>query len=119
MFTVSNVVSEQVWTIGGNIVSEDFEVVYSNNTDRGTATVTVSGLGAYAALTNSATFKVYLPVAAGLTNLEYVEFTGAQYVNTGLLPVDHQLEFEFQTVTYVANGYVFGTQSGQNYNSLS
>ena len=118
VFTVSNVVSKQVWTIGGNIVSEDFEVVYSNNTDRGTATVTVSGLGAYAALTNSATFKVYLPVAAGLTNLEYVEFTGAQYVNTGLLPVDHQLEFEFQTVTYVADGRIFGTQDNGSYYSF-
>ena len=107
-------------TITGETLSEgtDYEVVYSNNTARGTATAYVCGLGTYAGITNSAKFTVYLPVAAGMTKLEYVEFTGAQHVNTGLLPIDHQLEFEFQTVTYANNNILFGTQNNGNYYTL-
>ena len=98
----------------GELLSEgtDYEVVYSNNTGRGTATATVCGLGIYAAWTNSVTFEVYLPVAAGMKLLEYVEFTGQQYVNTGIFYNDHQIEVDFQTVTYVNDGYIFGLGIG-------
>ena len=71
--------------------------------------MTVSGLGTYAAFTNTMPFEVRLPVAAGLTKLEYVEFTGAQYVQLGYSTANHQIEVDFQTVTYVSNGHLFGT----------
>ena len=46
-FVVSNRVDGQAWTVGGDIVSPLFDVVYSNNSCVGTATVTVSGKGEF------------------------------------------------------------------------
>ena len=57
-FVVSNRVDGQAWTVGGDIVSPLFDVVYSNNSYVGTATVTVSGKGAYAGLMASSTFGI-------------------------------------------------------------
>ena len=95
----------------GELLSEgtDYEVSYANNTTRGTAEVIVSGLGTYAAFTNTMPFEVRLPVAAGMKQLEYVELTGVQYVQLGYSTANHQIEVDFQTVTYVNNGYLFGT----------
>ena len=95
----------------GELLSEgtDYEVSYANNTTRGTAEVTVSGLGTYAAFTNTMPFEVRLPVAAGMKQLEYVELTGVQYVQLGYSTANHQIEVDFQTVTYVSNGHLFGT----------
>ena len=57
-FVVSNRVDGQAWTVGGDIVSPLFDVVYSNNSYVGTATVTAAGKGAYAGLMASSTFGI-------------------------------------------------------------
>ena len=101
----------------GELLSEgtDYEVSYANNTTRGTAEVTVSGLGTYAAFTNTMPFEICLPVAAGMKPLEYVELTGSQYVQLGLYPTNHQVEVDFQTVTYYNGAFILGTDYGGNY----
>ena len=58
-FTVSNVVNAQTWTIGGNIVSADFDVEYANNDGIGVATVTATGKGALLGNVVSATFNIF------------------------------------------------------------
>ncbi|MBO4708943.1 MAG: hypothetical protein J5727_04105, partial [Kiritimatiellae bacterium] len=58
-FTVSNILDAQTWTIGGNIVSADFDVVYDNNEHGiGVATVTATGKGALAGNVISSTFNL-------------------------------------------------------------
>ena len=56
--TVSNVINAATWTIGGDIVSADFDVEYVNNVGAGVASVTVTGTGAYPGATASATFNI-------------------------------------------------------------
>ena len=58
-FTVSNILDAQTWTIGGNIVSTDFDVAYGNNGNgTGVATVTATGKGALAGHAVSSTFNL-------------------------------------------------------------
>ena len=58
-FTVSNVLDAQTWTIGGTIVSADFDVAYGNNEHGiGVATVTATGKGALAGNVVSSTFNL-------------------------------------------------------------
>ena len=57
-FTVSNVIDAQTWTIGGDIVSADFDVEYANNVGAGVATVTATGKGALLGNVVSATFNI-------------------------------------------------------------
>ena len=57
-FTVSNMVGVQSWTIGGDIVSADFDVAYSNNIGAGIATVTATGKGELEGNVLSATFNI-------------------------------------------------------------
>ena len=101
----------------GELLSEgsDYEVSYTNNASRGTAKMIVSGLGTYAAFTNTMPFEICLPVAAGMKPLEYVEVTGSQYVQLGLYPTNHQVEVDFQTVTYYNGAFILGTDYGGNY----
>ena len=67
-FTVSNVIDAQTWTIGGDIVSADFDVEYANNVGAGVATVTATGKGALLGNVVSATFNI----AAGLLEDENI-----------------------------------------------
>ena len=57
-FIVSNVIDATTWKIGGNIVSEYFDVEYTNNAAIGTATVTAIGKGELAGNSVSATFDI-------------------------------------------------------------
>ncbi|MBR2354808.1 MAG: hypothetical protein IKA69_00300, partial [Kiritimatiellae bacterium] len=57
-FVVSNLVEGQSWRIGGDIVSSDFDVAYSNNDVFGTATVTATGKGDYEGEVLSRTFAI-------------------------------------------------------------
>ncbi len=58
-FVVSNVLSAQTWTIGGNIQSEEFDVAYASNDDGvGVATVTATGKGALFGNVVSADFNL-------------------------------------------------------------
>ena len=57
-FVVSNMLNGSTVTAGGDIVSADFDVAYTNNTSVGTAAVTATGKGAYAGLPASATFGI-------------------------------------------------------------
>ena len=58
-FTVSNILDAQTWTIGGNIVSADFDVAYASNDDGvGVATVTATGKGVLAGNVISSTFNL-------------------------------------------------------------
>ena len=58
--------------------ASDYTISYTNNTQNGVGQVVVSGLGNYAAVTNTFDFNVYVsyPVLAGMTPLRYVEITG-------------------------------------------
>ena len=98
--------------------ASDYPISYTNNTQNGVGQVVVSGLGNYAAVTNTFDFNVYVsyPVLAGMTPLRYVEITGTQFYHTGLRPSDHQIEVEFMTITYVDNGYIFGTEASNAWN---
>ena len=98
--------------------ASDYTISYTNNTQNGVGQVVVSGLGNYAAVTNTFDFNVYVsyPVLAGMTPLRYVEITGTQFYHTGLRPSDHQIEVEFMTITYVDNGYIFGTEASNAWN---
>ena len=57
-FVVSDLVKGQSWRIGGDIVSSDFDVAYSNNDVFGTATVTATGKGDYEGEVLSRTFAI-------------------------------------------------------------
>ncbi|MBO4709613.1 MAG: hypothetical protein J5727_07540 [Kiritimatiellae bacterium] len=78
-FTVTNITSGQFWRIGGDIVSQDFDVAYANNDRAGVATVTATGKGELAGEVFSTTFKVYGFVKS-------IASTGTQYINTGIVP---------------------------------
>ena len=58
VLTVSNVINGTTWTIGGDIVSADFDVEYANNAGAGVATVTVTGTGVYPGATASSAFNI-------------------------------------------------------------
>ncbi|MBQ3314764.1 MAG: hypothetical protein IJG70_02235 [Kiritimatiellae bacterium] len=101
-FTVSNVVNAQTWTIGGDIVSEDFDVTYSNNADPGVATVTVTGKGELADNVFTTTFNVYRRVKS-------ITSTNSQYIDTGIVPGPNTaVEMYFNTTNSVDNTAYFG-----------
>ena len=101
-FTVSNVVNAQTWTIGGDIVSEDFDVTYSNNADPGVATVTVTGKGELADNVFTTTFNVYRRVKS-------ITSTGTQYIDTGIVPGSTTaVEMHFCATNNAANTSFFG-----------
>ena len=101
-FTVSNVVNAQTWTIGGDIVSEDFDVAYSNNADPGVATVTVTGKGELADNVFTTTFNVYRRVKS-------ITSTGTQYIDTGIVPgPTTAVEMHFCATNNAANTSFFG-----------
>ena len=96
-FTVSNVVNAQTWKIGGDIVSADFDVTYSNNTGPGVATVTVTGKGELADNVFTTTFNVYRRVKS-------ITSTNSQYIDTGIVPgPTTAVEMRFCTATNFAN----------------
>ena len=101
-FTVSNVVNAQTWTIGGDIVSADFDVTYSNNADPGVATVTVTGKGELADNVFTTTFNVYRRVKS-------ITSTNSQYIDTGIVPGPNTaVEMYFNTTNSVDNTAYFG-----------
>ena len=101
-FTVSNVVNAQTWTIGGDIVSADFDVTYSNNTGPGVATVTVTGKGELADNVFTTTFNVYRRVKS-------ITSTNSQYIDTGIVPGPNTaVEMYFNTTNSVDNTAYFG-----------
>ncbi len=75
---------EVVVTMGTERLVEgrDYTVTYSNNTNIGTATVTVKGTGSYSG-TKTATFKITAKPAGGLT---VPEITGQVYTGSELKP---------------------------------
>ena len=101
-FTVSNVVNAQTWTIGGDIVSADFDVAYSNNADPGVATVTVTGKGNLSDNVFTTTFNVYRRVKS-------ITSTGTQYIDTGIVPgPTTAVEMHFCATNNAANTSFFG-----------
>jgi len=57
-FVASNLLDGSTWTLGGDIVSADFDVEYNGNYYPGVATVTVTGKGMYDWADVSASFNV-------------------------------------------------------------
>jgi hypothetical protein len=57
-FVVSNRLTGATWTVGGDIVSPYFDVVYANNVGIGTASVTITGKGEYAEANYTALFNI-------------------------------------------------------------
>ncbi|MCR5839380.1 MAG: right-handed parallel beta-helix repeat-containing protein [Kiritimatiellae bacterium] len=101
-FVVSNVVNAQTWTLGGDIVSEDFDVAYSNNVGPGVATVTVTGKGDLSDNVFTTTFKIYGRVKS-------ITSTGAQYIDTGIVPgPTTAVEMHFCATNNAANTSFFG-----------
>ncbi|MCQ2388518.1 MAG: hypothetical protein MJ138_02275, partial [Kiritimatiellae bacterium] len=47
--------------------------------------------------------------------LEWVEFNGSTYVDTGIVPSGHEVRMTYETTTWVNDGYVFGTDDGSTY----
>ncbi len=56
--TIVDFTDSTTYTVGGGISSEYFDVEYSGNAAIGTATVTVTGKGAYAGVSRSTTFTI-------------------------------------------------------------
>ena len=47
--------------------------------------------------------------------VEYIRFTGGQYIDTGIIPTNHTTEVKFDFETYDNDEHLFGTESGYNY----
>lgn len=47
--------------------------------------------------------------------VDLIEFTGTQYVDTGIIPSAHEIQVVYQPVAYVHGGSLFGTQSAGKY----
>ncbi|MBR2241011.1 MAG: InlB B-repeat-containing protein, partial [Clostridia bacterium] len=47
--------------------------------------------------------------------VEYIRFTGSQYIDTGVVPTNHTTEVKFDFEEYVNGEHLFGTSSGSNY----
>jgi len=60
----------KVTVSGKTLTTADYAVAYTNNTKIGTATVTITGKGAYAGGSKTATFKVVAPKVAKLTGVK-------------------------------------------------
>ncbi|MBO4708432.1 MAG: hypothetical protein J5727_01490, partial [Kiritimatiellae bacterium] len=58
VFVVTNMTSKTAYMIGGDIVSQLFDVVYTNNYGAGVATVTATGKGEYAGEQLEMTFSI-------------------------------------------------------------
>ena len=104
----------------GDLLSEgsDYEVVFSNTNSVGIATATVNGLGSYAGESTARPFKLVsdtmMPI--GYTQLEYIQSTGTQYINTETF-VNGRMRFEadfaFDDASTVQQR-VFGVQDDDN-----
>ena len=46
------------------------------------------------------------------TELEYIESTGTQYINTGVIPSHHSIEIKFQYTANIDNSVLFGVDAG-------
>lgn len=44
------------------------------------------------------------------TNLEYIESTGTQYIDTGIIPSNHKIEIKFRYIENQSNAAIFGTK---------
>ncbi len=63
----------------------DYAVTYANNELPGTATVNVTGIGDYwAGSSATLTFRIILPET--YREIDYIESSGTQYIDTGYLP---------------------------------
>ena len=47
--------------------------------------------------------------------VEYIRFTGSQYIDTGVVPTNHTTEVKFDFEEYNNNEHLFGTSSGDRY----
>ena len=74
---VSNFVEGQSWLVGGDIVSPDFDVEYTNNAVLGVATVTATGKGDWAGHVVSRTFSIVEDENISTTD------TAARYLQVG------------------------------------
>lgn len=46
---------------------------------------------------------------------DYIQFTGTQYIDTGITPTNHFTEVKYYVPTYVNDGHILGTSSGATY----
>lgn len=49
------------------------------------------------------------------TEVEYIEFTGTQYINTNLIPSNHKTEIKYDIQTYVNDAHILGTDASSSY----
>ena len=84
--------------------NKDYTVTYENNTDEGTATAHVAGIGYYAGENASVDFEVVTSYAL-YKHLEYVKGTGTQYVNTGIVLTDKAWLYELDATIVADNSY--------------
>lgn len=47
--------------------------------------------------------------------VEYIQFTGTQYIDTLVKPTNHFTEIKYYVPTYVNDGHILGTSSGASY----
>lgn len=47
----------------------------------------------------------------GYTLLEYIQASGSQYIDTGIIPTNHQTEIKFDMMDYKDNDHLFGTSA--------
>ncbi len=87
-YTYDGTAKEPAVTIEGLTAGTDFTVAYANNTDAGTAAVTVTGKGNYTG-TIGKSFVVY-PASieeAVITNIHDAEYTGNSFVQSPVLTI--------------------------------
>lgn len=46
------------------------------------------------------------------TEIQYIQFTGTQWINTGIIPTNHKTEIKFDFCEYYNDEHLFGTDTG-------
>ena len=57
-------------------------------------------------------------VPSAYQEVEYIQFNSGTYIDTGIIPTNHETEIMFSFDEYLHNEYLFGTASGTNYYSF-
>ena len=60
-------------------------------------------------------FPTYVQQAAYDAEVEYLQFTGTQYIDTLIQPTNHFTEVKYYVPIYVNDGHILGTSSGYLY----
>ena len=97
---------------------EDYSTVYENNSASGTATVRVTvNSGALSGAEASQNFEIVV-LPAGLAPVEWIGSTGAQWIDTGVVPTKTGtgIDMRFGQVATTKNGAAIFAQKNSNWN---